>query len=124
MIAALALRLGVSPRLLTIGLVLLAIGAALLVWRLWLSDHDAEVIGAHETKIGAQIQAGARTADQNMVERREERAAAAAEQRKDFEDATVHLPASGLSARQRVDACRQLRAQGEAEAILARAGCL
>lgn len=124
MIAWLVLKTGLSPRLVKVGLVLFAIALALLSWKLWLSRHDAAVVEQHETKITAKVEKQGRVADQKLEERKDAAAVIQAEERKEFDHATVHLPKSGLTDRQRVDACRQLLAQGESADILTRAGCV
>ena len=124
MIAWLVLKTGLSSRLVKIGLVLFAIVIAVGGWKLWLSSHDADVVEQHETKITAKVEKQARAADQKLEERKDAADAAQAQARKEFDHATVHLPKSGLTDRQRIDACRQLLAQGESADILTRAGCL
>jgi len=124
MIAWLVLKTGLSPRLVKAGLIVFAIVVALLSWKLWLSSHDADVVEQHETKITAKVEKQARAADQKLEERKDAAAVIQAEERKEFDHATNHLPKSGLTDRQRIDACRQLLAQGESADILTRAGCL
>jgi hypothetical protein len=119
---------GLTPRLarplVIAALITLAIVAAVLAWRTWLSDHDDAVIDTHEAEVTADVLTSARAADAHLAERRTADERALAAERKDFDNATTHLAPSGLTPRQRVDACRQLRAQGEAQAVLAAAGCL
>lgn len=120
MIAWLVLKTGLSPRLVKAGLVLFAIALALLSWKLWLSNHDAAVVDRHETKITAKVEKQARVADQKLEERKDAAEVIQAEERKEFDHATVHLPKSGLTDRQRVDACAQLRRQGQEPEICRR----
>lgn len=94
------------------------------LWSLWLSSHDRGVVEKHETAIEARVQTQGRAADQNMMGRKAQRQAEVATDREEFNNATAHLPKSGLTARQRVDACNELRRQGTDQAILSRAGCV
>ena len=105
-------------------LIVLAIVAAMVVLRVWLSEHDDTLIDTHEAEVTANVLTSARAADAHLAERRDADERALAAERKDFDNATTHLAPSGLTPRQRVDACEQLRAQGEAQAVLAAAGCL
>jgi hypothetical protein len=128
LIASLALKTGLGVpvvKRLAVGVgILLAIGAAILAWNLWLRGHDKDVIEGHEQKIEAKVQKQGRAADARLSERKEAAAAAQVEERKEFDNATAHLPKSGLTARQRVDACNKLRRQRTDPAVLARAKCL
>ena len=120
MIAWLVLKTGLSARFVKAGLILLVIVVALLAWKLWLSSHDAGVVEQHETKVTAKVEKQARAADQKLEERKEAAAVIQAEERKEFDHATVHLPKSGLTDRQRIDACAQLRRQGQEPEICRR----
>lgn len=121
-------KTGLSPRVVKIALAVLAIvalvGGGILAWNLWLGRHDRAVIDSHESTVTAKIQTQGRAADQKLEQRKDAAAAARIEERKDFDNATSSLPKSGLSDRQHIDACRQLRRQGEPAAVLARAKCL
>lgn len=86
--------------------------------------HDKGVIAAHENKVEAQLHNQAVTADNTLEQRKEADEAAIVLNRQEFNNATANIPRTGLSARQRVDGCRELRNQGTDKAILARAGCL
>lgn len=123
-IAWLAAKAGIPRSVVIALLILIAAAAAIGAWKLWLNDHDGEVVERHETKIEAKLEKQGRAADQNMIDRRDADLADQANGRKDFDNATAHLPKSGLTNRQRIDACRELREQGTDPAILARASCL
>lgn len=123
---ALALRLGVSQRLsraagagLAILSAILVAGLVLGAVKLWFARHDAAVIGQHETKIQAEIERGARQADGDAFARDAARRAAEREARKEFDDASKNLPDRGLSDRQRLDLCRELRGSRQYEAVRA-----
>ena len=90
-----------------LGLVLLAIAACSIVKR-----HDDAVVDAHEAPIALDIATKGRTADAALVDRQQTRAAAQAEAREEFNDATATLPDEGLTARQRLDICLELRDSG------------
>lgn len=116
LIAALVLKTGWSPRIIKAALIALAVavavGAAVLVWNLWLADHDEDVIAGHEQGVELQVQTQGRAADQNMADRADADRAAQTQAREEFDNATAHLPKSGLTDRQRIDACSELRAKG------------
>lgn len=128
LIASLALKSGLAPKM--VGRLMAAAGVVLLIialvvaWNVWLSNHDDEVIEDHEQGIEVQLQTQGRAADQNLTRRRDADLAEQTQERKEFDNATAHLPKSGLSPRQRVDACDELRTAGTDQAVLARAGCL
>jgi hypothetical protein len=103
---------------------LLIVGAAFGAWKLWLHHHDRGVVEQHEAKVTAQLQMQARTADQHVEASKDAATIRQSEERKEFNDATASLPKSGLSDRQHIDACRELRRQGEPPALLARAKCV
>jgi DNA-binding PucR family transcriptional regulator len=128
LIASLVLRTGFSPRGIKAALVALviavAVGAAVLAWSLWLADHDEDVIAGHEQGVELQVQTQGRAADQNMAERADADRAAQSQAREEFDNATSHLPKSGLTDRQRIDACNELRAQGTDTSLIAKCGGL
>jgi hypothetical protein len=98
-----------------LAIALLGIAAALLVlggFRLWIARHDASVIDSHETGVQLEVQQAGRAADANLNDRKaalEEHAAAV---REEFDNASNGLPREGLSCRQRLDLCRELRDAG------------
>jgi hypothetical protein len=120
----LVVKTGLSSRVVKLGLIAAAIVLAVMAAALWLHVHDKSVIATHETKIDAQVQKQGRVADQKLEERKDAASAKQAAERKEFDNATAHLPKSGLTDRQRIDACEQLRRQRTDPAILARAGCV
>lgn len=124
LIGWLVLKTGVPRKAILALAAAVAIAALVVGWRLWLSDHDQAVVDNHETGIALQVQTQGRAADQNMMSRQRADEAAIAKEREEFNNATSHLPKRGLTARQRIDACDQLRRQGTDPSILARAGCL
>lgn len=119
MIAALVawmVRRGLAERVARpLAIALLGLVIALVVFggaRLWMARHDASVIDAHEAGVQLEVQRSGRTADANLNDRKaalEEHAAAA---REEFDNAADGLPREGLSCRQRLDLCRELRDAG------------
>lgn len=124
LIGAVAARLGVPGWLVATAAVLLLAAAGWGGWSLWLAVHDHDVVARHEDKVTARLERQGRAADQDLMARKAADEAALAEQRKEFDHATDGLPRTGLTARQHLDACNELRRQGEAAAVLARARCL
>lgn len=112
MIAALALRLGISRRLLVGGLILIAIVGAIVAWNVWLSNHDEAVVetdrleanaAAREIESKAKDQAAIEKASDDLASRNAE---------KELDHATDALPDTMPTARRLARACQQLRAQG------------
>ena len=90
-----------------IGFALLAIAACSIVKR-----HDAAVIDNHEAPIALDIATKARAADAALVDRQQARTDAQETARKEFDNATATLPDEGLTTRQRLDICLELRDSG------------
>jgi hypothetical protein len=115
-------------KLVSILLAIVSVIAALFaIWgavKLIVHRHDSKVVSAYENKVDAQVNAQAAVANTNLQARAAADNASIAAQRQEFDNATANIPPSGLTARQRVDACRELRDEGTDKALLARAGCL
>ena len=79
---------------------------------IWFDRHDAKVIEQHEAATQVQIERAGRAADNNMWRRIEQSRAAQDAARKEFDDATADLPREGLTRRQRIDVCLELRDAG------------
>lgn len=86
--------------------------------------HDHRVINAYENGVEARVENQANAADAKMDERKVSDEANISADREEFNNATANLPRTGLTDRQRIDACRELRDQGTDKAVLARAGCV
>lgn len=94
--------------------ILLAAGAV----AVWTSRHDAAVIENHEAKTSAKLERTGRQADASAAQRAEARRRAEEAARKEFDNATAGIADNGLTDRQRIDLCRELRAGGVAEALI------
>jgi len=91
-----------------LGALLLA-GGAFVAWR---GAHDAKVIENHEAKTSVKLERTGRQADASAAQRAAARRRAEAQARKDFDNATAGIPDNGLSDRQRIDLCGELRDGG------------
>lgn len=101
------------------------IGAGLLAWgaiAAWTSLHAAKVIESHEAKTSAKLERTGRQADASAAQRAEARRRAEETARKEFDDATAGIPDNGLSDRQRIDICRELREAGTDTALVPECG--
>jgi hypothetical protein len=74
--------------------------------------YDANVITTHEAKTSAKLERTGRKADASAAQRAEARRRAEAIARKEFDNATAGIPDNGLSDRQRLDLCNELRDGG------------
>lgn len=90
---------------------ILGLFVVLALW-LGLASRDGGIIAKHETEIEAAIQRDGRAADTSAVLRAEARRRVEEEARDEFNAATAHLPDAGLTDRQRLDLCRELRQAG------------
>lgn len=79
---------------------------------IWFDRHDAKVIEQHEAATQVQIERNGRAADSNMWQRIEQSRAAQDAAREEFDHATANLPHEGLTRRQRIDVCLELRDAG------------
>ena len=124
-IAAWLIGKGVSSRiarpLVTVAMISIGIAAAIVAGRIWLASHDRRIISGYESAIQLDLERGARRADQNMTDRRRRRRDEERAARKEFDNATSHLPDEPLSRRQRLDICDELRSAGIDTAAIA--GC-
>ena len=93
-------------------LVALALVAATVAWRVWLGGHDAAVVGRADNDRQLTVERGARAADQRAEAAREARSGERIEREKEWTDATAHLAPAGLTDRQRLRVCRELRRAG------------
>lgn len=96
-------------------------GAGLLGWGViaaWTSLHDAKVIERHEAKTSAKLERTGRQADASAAQRAKARRRAEETARKVFDDATAGIPDNGLSDRQRIDICHELREAGTDTALI------
>lgn len=94
---------------------LLLVGGAIIAWS---ARHDAKIIENHEAKTSAKLERTGRQADASAAQRAEARRRVEAEARKDFDNATAGIPDNGLSDRQRIDLCRELREGGVATSVI------
>lgn len=78
----------------------------------WFALHDAEVIENHEAKTSAKLERTGRQADTSAAQRAAARRRAEELARKEFDNATAGIPDNGLSDRQRIDLCNELREAG------------
>lgn len=85
---------------------------ALIVASIWLAARDRETINKYENAVGAKTERAARSADQEMMLREQQRRAQERQEREVFNDATSHIPNEGLTRRQRLDLCLELRDAG------------
>lgn len=100
----------------------IAIVALLAVLGIGKCTYDANVIGTHEANTSAKLERTGRKADASAAQRAEARRRAEAAAREEFDNATSGLPDNGLSPRQRLDICRELREAGTDTALLAECG--
>lgn len=89
-----------------------AILAALALLGMGKCTYDANVIGKHEAKTSAKLERSGRQADTSAAQRAEARRRAEELARKEFNNATAGIPDNGLSDRQRIDLCDELREAG------------
>lgn len=100
------------------GFAIMVAALTVAAWTIWLGRHDAGVIKGHETEVQLDIERAARAADGALAERQRSGEAAITIARKEFEDATHHLPHEGLTRRQRVDLCLELRDAGTDTSVI------
>jgi hypothetical protein len=101
------------------------VGAALLAWgalAAWSSSRDARIIESHEAKTSAKLERTGRQADASAAQRAEARRRAEETARKEFDNATVGIVDEGLTVRQRIDICRELREAGTDTALIPECG--
>ncbi|MBN8844780.1 MAG: hypothetical protein J0H88_16185 [Sphingomonadales bacterium] len=96
--------------------IVIALAAALLA--VGKCTYDANVIENHEAKTSAKLERTGRQADASAAQRAEARRRAEATARKEFDNATAGIPDQGLSDRQRIDLCNELRDGGVATALI------
>ena len=105
--------------------VLLALAIAALAYggaRVWLAGHDSGVIADHEAGVQLDIERAGRAADQHAEERRRERSESEEQAREEFDDATADIPDEGLTIRQRIDVCGELRDAGTDTSVIPECG--
>ncbi|MBX9728362.1 MAG: hypothetical protein K2X31_05590 [Sphingopyxis sp.] len=121
---ALAKWLGVTP--LVAKLLVAVLGAALLGggFALWLNGRESSAVAKHEGVIEAKVQRQGRAADQNMAGRLIVRAEEARAARQEFDDATASWADEGLTRRQRLDVCIELRDAGTDTTLIPECGDL
>lgn len=118
MITALALRLGISKRLLIGGAILLAIIAAIVAWNVWLSGHDKDVIEADRLESNLEaVKVESRAKEQAAVEKASDDLASR-ETEKDLKDAVSKADPSKPDAARTALNCQRLRRAGAREADL------
>lgn len=98
----------VAPALIAVSVVVAAVAG----FGIWRTAHDAHVIDQHDAETQLQVEQSGRASDTQMHDRQAAAAAVAAEQRKEFDNAAASLPREGLSRRQRLDLCIELRDAG------------
>lgn len=84
--------------------------------------YDANVIETHEAKTSAKLERTGRKADASAAQRAEARRRAEATARKEFDNATAGIPDNGLSDRQRIDLCNELRDGGVDTSVIPECG--
>lgn len=102
------------PLVWLVGLLVLAAMAAVLI-----DARDDAMIERHDARTDVSVERSGRAADTAATVRAASRAAAQEEARHEFDEATADLPDEGLSARQRIDVCRELREAGTDTALIA-----
>lgn len=100
-----------------VGVVLLAllIGGGIKIWFVF---HDRRVIEQNDAAAEVGVEKSARRADQNMQARIDAREGALAVQRREFDNASNNIPHEGLTRRQRLDLCIELRDAGADTTVL------
>ncbi|MEQ1688705.1 MAG: hypothetical protein ABL874_09035 [Sphingopyxis sp.] len=86
--------------------------------KLWFAQHDRAVIELNDAAAKVELEVSARRADQNMQARIDARGVAAAAIRREFDNASIGIPHEGLTRRQRLDLCIELRDAGADTAVL------
>ncbi|BBB13413.1 hypothetical protein [Sphingopyxis sp. FD7] len=90
----------------------IVIGVALILAGVGKCTYDANVITTHEAKTSAKLERTGRQADTSAAQRAAARRRAEATARKEFDNATAGIPDNGLTDRQRIDLCNELRDGG------------
>ncbi len=101
-------------------LIAVSIGA----WAVLVRRHDRAVIAKHEAGVQLDIERAGRAADRSLTERRADGERAICFERKDFDNAARHIPPEGLTRRQRLDLCIELRDGGTDTTLLPQCGDL
>lgn len=109
---------GVSERTLKIAAIGIAFGLALLGFSWWLSGREKAAVDRHETGVQLEVQTKGRAADQSLTDRTARTNAAIEAAREEFDNATASLPPEGLSRRQRLDVCIELRDAGTDTSVI------
>lgn len=113
---------GLSPR--TAGVaawtaaVVLLIVVSLGAWTILVRRHDRAVIAKHEASVQLDIERAGRAADRSLTERQLDGERAIILEREDFDNAARHIPPEGLTRRQRLDLCIELRDRGTDTTVL------
>lgn len=125
MIAVLALKLmemGLGAKAAEALAWAIVVVAALALLGIGKCTYDGNVIEDHEATTSAKLERSGRQADASAAQRAEARRRAEAQARKDFDNATAGVPDNGLSDRQRIDLCRELREAGTDTALIPECG--
>lgn len=109
---------GISEEQLKALLLVVAVLASIAGVIIWFDQHDAGVIEQHEAKTQVQVERTGRAADSTMWQRIEQARIAEDAARKEFDNATANLPSEGLTRRQRIDVCLELRDAGTDTAVI------
>lgn len=109
---------GVSERTLKIAAIGIAVGLALLAFNCWLSGREQAAVDHHEAAVQLDVQTKGRAADQSLNDRTARTNAAIEAAREEFDNATASLPPEGLSRRQRLDVCIELRDAGTDTSVI------
>lgn len=99
----------------SIALLIVASSAA---WTLLVRRHDKAVIANHESGVQIEIERAGRAADRSLVERQAAGEGVISSERREFDNATRDIPPEGLTRRQRLDLCRELRDSGTNTTVL------
>ncbi len=130
MIAVLALKLmellsiDAKPARRIAWVVVIVVGALLTLGavKAYFAIHDANVVENHEAKTSAKLERSGRKADASAAQRAEARRRVEATAREDFNNAANGIPDHGLTARQRLDICRELLDAGTDPALIPECG--
>lgn len=121
---ALAKWLGVTPLVAKLLVAVLAVALLGGGFALWLNGRESSAVAKHEGVIEAKVQRQGRVADQNMAGRLIARAEQARAARQEFDDATASWADEGLTRRQRLDVCIELRDAGTDTTLIPECGDL
>jgi hypothetical protein len=109
---------GVSKRALKAAAIILAICLAIALFVRWIDGREDAAVQSHEADVQLEVQTQGRAADQKLNDRIDQSNSAIEQAREEFDNATATLPAEGLTRRQRIDVCIELRDAGTDTTII------